>query len=48
MQRAEWITGKVYWHHSYFAMGDMKLFVYEDKTLEVLGNIFEHPELLKS
>lgn len=39
-------TGEIRYHHSYWAIGDMKLFVMEDDSLEVIGNIFENPELL--
>ena len=30
---------------SYFALGGYKLFIFDD--LEIIGNIFENPELLK-
>jgi len=40
-------TGIIHWNHSYFAIGEYKLFIMEDETLKVIGNIFENIELLK-
>jgi hypothetical protein len=44
----EEIFGEVHFHHSYFAVGDTKMFILRDKSLEIVGNIVENPELLKS
>ena len=41
------IIGPIHFHHSYWAIGDYKLFICDDETLEILGNIHENPELLK-
>ena len=34
--------GEVRWHHSYFAVGNVKLFTLKDDTLEIIGNIFQN------
>ena len=47
-ERPENYSGTIRWHHSYWVIGDYKLFVMEDDSLNVIGNIFENPELLKS
>ena len=39
--------GIIHWNHSYFAVGEYKLFIMDDKTLKVIGNVFENEELLK-
>jgi hypothetical protein len=39
--------GIIHWNHSYWAVGKYKLFIMEDKSFKVIGNIFENPELLK-
>jgi uncharacterized phage protein (TIGR01671 family) len=40
-------AGIIHWNHSYWAVGKYKLFIMEDKSFKVIGNIFENPELLK-
>ena len=45
-KRIESYTGVIRYQHSYWAIGDYKLFVMDDESLEVIGNIFENPELL--
>ena len=46
-KRPENYSGIIKWHRSYWAIGNYKLFVMEDDSLNVIGNIFETPELLK-
>lgn len=46
-KRPKEYSGIIHWNHSYWAIGDYKLFVLLDSSLEVIGNIFENPELLK-
>jgi uncharacterized phage protein (TIGR01671 family) len=41
-------SGIIHWHYSYFAIGEYKLFIMDDETLKVIGNIFENPELIES
>ena len=43
----EKIIDKVYFDHSYWAVGQYKMFIMEDESFEVLGNIHENPELIK-
>ena len=40
-------SGLIKWYHSYWAIGEYKLFIMEDDSLNVIGNVFETPELLK-
>jgi len=44
--RKEKYTGEITYHHSYWAIGTYKLFIMDDDSLEVIGNIYENPELL--
>jgi uncharacterized phage protein (TIGR01671 family) len=39
--------GVIHWCESYWAIGEYKLFVMNDKNLKVIGNIFDNPELIK-
>jgi uncharacterized phage protein (TIGR01671 family) len=41
-------AGIIHWNHSYWAIGEYKLFIMNDKSLKVFGNIFENPELLEA
>lgn len=41
------IQATVHFHHSYWAVGGYKMFIFDDDKLEVIGNIHENPELLK-
>jgi uncharacterized phage protein (TIGR01671 family) len=34
-------AGIIHWNHSYWAVGKYKLFIMEDKSFKVIGNIFE-------
>ena len=38
--------GENHYHRSYFALGNTKLFVFDDDSLEVIGNNVENPELV--
>jgi len=40
-------SGIIHWNHSNFAIGEYKLFIMEDKTLKVIGNIHQNKDLLK-
>ena len=40
-------NGIIHWNHSYWAIGEYKLFIMEDDSTEIIGNIHENPELLK-
>ena len=40
-------AGVIHSDHSYWAIGQYKLFVMEDASLKVIGNIHENPELLE-
>lgn len=39
--------GVITYHHSYFALGNYKLFIFEGNLLEVVGNIYQNPELIQ-
>jgi uncharacterized phage protein (TIGR01671 family) len=39
--------GIIHWNHTYFALGNKKMFIFDDKSLEVIGNIFQNEELLE-
>ena len=41
-------VGEIVWHHSYWALAGYKLFIFDDDTTDIIGNIFENPELLKA
>lgn len=41
-------AGIIHWNHSYFAVGEYKLFIMDDKALKVIGNVFENEELLEN
>jgi uncharacterized phage protein (TIGR01671 family) len=45
-RREDLITGVIKYQHSYWRISNLKLFVLENDTLEVIGNIYENPELL--
>lgn len=45
-KRPELVMGVIKYHHTYWAISDFKLFVLEDDSLEVVGNIYETPEAL--
>ena len=39
-------SGVIHWDHSYWAIGKYKLFIMDDDSMEIIGNIHENPELL--
>jgi uncharacterized phage protein (TIGR01671 family) len=39
-------SGIVHWNHSYWAVGQYKLFIMDDESFRVIGNIFENENLL--
>ncbi len=39
-------AGIVHWNHSYWAVGEYKLFIMDDKDFRVIGNVFQNPELI--
>lgn len=45
--RIEKIIGKIFWHHSYYAVAGYKLFIMDDDSYEVIGNVHENLELLE-
>lgn len=45
--RIEKVIGKIFWHHSYYAVAGYKLFIMDDDSYEVLGNIHENANLIK-
>lgn len=45
--RTDKYTGVIRWHHSYWSIGEYKLFVMNNESFEIIGNINENPELLE-
>jgi uncharacterized phage protein (TIGR01671 family) len=39
-------AGIIHWNHSYWAVGEYKLFIMDDKDFRVIGNVFQNPELI--